>query len=59
MMFYIHILNRPPRQKSNLEASKPTSDLEQGLLIQDHQAEVRKGLQKTIENYHLQRRLFI
>jgi len=58
-MFYIHILNQPPRQQPNPKANKLTSGPKQDSLVQQNATEVRRIHQRTVENYHLQRRLFI
>jgi hypothetical protein len=57
-MFYIHILNQPPRQQSNPKIRQSTLELKQNSLVQHHQAEVKRIRQRTVEHYHLQRRLF-
>jgi hypothetical protein len=57
-MFYINILSQPPRQQSNPKIRQLALELKQNSLAQHHQTEVKRIHQKTVEHYHLQRRLF-
>jgi len=58
-MFYIHILNQPPYNKSNFNASHSDTEPEQKSLMRCHQIEVKKIHQNIRENYHLERHFFI
>lgn len=58
-MFYIHIQPQPPHPESNYLIPGLTKKSDQEVLIQHQQRQLKKMQQRTRQNYHLERRLFV
>jgi hypothetical protein len=58
MLLYIRVLNQPPYRESSSDRPDSTGEVGWNNPARHHQKQIR-DLQRTKENYHLERRSFL